>query len=91
MTINVQEKLNLVKFRVDKQTHVNIDKEKCSQCKRRPCLHFCPAGLFTLSENELTHSYEGCLECGTCYVACERKAITWNYPGGGLGVCYYQT
>lgn len=89
--VNVQEKLNLVRFRVDKKSHVNIDKEKCVLCQRRPCLFFCPAGLFSFPGNELIHSYEGCLECGACYVACERKAISWNYPGGGLGVSFCRT
>ncbi|MEK6545549.1 MAG: ferredoxin family protein, partial [Nitrospinota bacterium] len=29
---------------------------------------------------------EGCLECGTCRIACE--FIEWRNPKGGYGVCY---
>ncbi|MCL6557233.1 MAG: 4Fe-4S dicluster domain-containing protein [Firmicutes bacterium] len=86
--VNVQEKLNLIRFKYDKETHIIIDKKKCSFCKGLPCLFVCPAGLFVLSNQEIMHTYEGCLECGTCYVACEQKAITWNYPSGGFGVSY---
>jgi ferredoxin like protein len=32
------------------------------------------------------------LECGTCYIVCERKAfIRWRYPRGGFGVSYRMT
>lgn len=84
--INVQEKLDLIRFRLDKETHIIIDREKCAICEDRPCLFACPAGLFTLSGDEILHSYEGCLECGTCYVVCEQDAIDWRYPKGGYGV-----
>ena len=84
--INVQEKLDLIRFRLDKETHIIIDREKCAICEGRPCLFACPAALFTLSGDEILHSYEGCLECGTCYVVCEQDAIDWRYPKGGYGV-----
>jgi len=35
--------------------------------------------------------YETCLECGTCYVVCDKEAVDWNYPRGGYGVCYRLT
>jgi ferredoxin like protein len=31
---------------------------------------------------------EGCLECGTCKVVCDRDAVSWRYPRGGYGVRY---
>ncbi|MBI3752904.1 MAG: hypothetical protein HY266_02515 [Deltaproteobacteria bacterium] len=31
-------------------------------------------------------SFEACLECGTCRIACE--FIDWKNPRGGFGVCY---
>jgi len=87
--INIQEKLNFIRFRLDKEAHIVIDREKCALCKGRPCLFACPAGLFILSEgDEILHSYEGCLECGTCYVVCEQAAINWRYPKGGFGVSF---
>jgi len=86
--IDVQEKINLIRFRLDKKSHISIDHKKCSACLTKPCLFACPAGMFTLSDEEVLYSYEGCLECGTCYVICSSKSIHWNYPKGGCGVSY---
>lgn len=86
--INVHEKINTVRFRLDKKSHITIDQEKCSVCQVKPCLLACPAGMFTLSENEVLYSYEGCLECGTCYVICPSKSVHWQYPKGGYGVSF---
>jgi NAD-dependent dihydropyrimidine dehydrogenase PreA subunit len=36
--------------------------------------------------DEFTVSYEGCLECGTCMIACSEGAIDWRNPRGGFGV-----
>jgi ferredoxin like protein len=33
-------------------------------------------------------SFEGCLECGSCRMICDRGAIDWTLPRGGFGVCY---
>ena len=84
----IQEKLDLVRFNVDRESHIRVNQEACKRCQSRPCLYVCPAGLYTLSDEELLHSYEGCLECGACYVACPEQAIDWNYPKGGYGVCF---
>ncbi|ACV64942.1 4Fe-4S ferredoxin iron-sulfur binding domain protein [Desulfofarcimen acetoxidans DSM 771] len=89
--VNVQEKLNRLRFKIDKNSHISIDKSKCVKCQSRACLFLCPAGLFLLLEAELFHNHEGCLECGTCYISCEQKAINWNYPRGGFGVCFRQS
>jgi len=54
----------------------------------------CPARCYTWSEEEqkMTFVHDGCLECGTCYVVCDRNAFTrWRYPRGGFGVAYRMT
>lgn len=84
----IQEKLDLVRFKVDRDPHIRLSPELCKTCQTKPCLWVCPAGLFTLSGEEVLHSYEGCLECGTCRIACPAGAIEWNYPKGGFGVCF---
>ena len=29
---------------------------------------------------------DGCLECGTCRIACGTEVLEWYYPSGGAGV-----
>src|SRR5579859_3569536 len=79
----IEERLELVRFKVDKTAHIRVNTETCQECDTTPCLFVCPAGLFELLGDEMHFSYEHCFECGTCYVACERKAIEWSYPRGG--------
>ncbi|MBS3751728.1 MAG: 4Fe-4S dicluster domain-containing protein [Anaerolineales bacterium] len=89
--MNIEAKLGLDVFQIDsEQSHILIDQEVCqSRCTIRYCLHVCPADLYDLNENgEMTVDYEGCLECGTCYVACREDALEWHYPRAGYGVQY---
>ena len=65
----VEESLGLDKFEVDEENaHIVIDKKICRECREKPCLVICPAGLYTLRDGELNFDYAGCLECGTCRV-----------------------
>ena len=75
-----------------------------TECQVRYCLHICPANLYTMKkvevkgevevkvevevEGEVQVDYEGCLECGTCLIACSHDALTWRYPGAGYGIQY---
>jgi|WetSurMetagenome_2_1015567.scaffolds.fasta_scaffold819795_2 ferredoxin like protein len=86
--VNVKAKLGLDTIKVDdEQKHIQIDREICKGCILKPCLHVCPAQVYTLDKTgEIVIDLDGCLECGTCKIACNRKAIKWNYPHGGFGV-----
>lgn len=87
--VNVQEKLDLVRFNVDKEPHIKLHNERCETCDTKPCLWVCPAKLFSLSsDGEMLFVYDNCFECGTCYVACPGGAIEWDYPQGGFGVTF---
>ncbi|MEJ2261950.1 MAG: 4Fe-4S dicluster domain-containing protein [Anaerolineales bacterium] len=89
--MNIETKLGLDVFQIDsEQPHILIDQEVCqSRCTIRYCLHVCPANLYELNERgEIMVDYEGCLECGTCYIACRQDALTWHYPRAGYGVQY---
>ena len=89
--MNIEAKLGLDVFQIDsEQSHILIDQEVCqSRCTIRYCLHVCPADLYDLDENgEMTVDYEGCLECGTCFIACLEEALEWHYPRAGYGVQY---
>lgn len=84
------EKLFLLKFRVDGESHLILNKSVCWECDERRCLVICPSEVYKWEEgkSEITVSYEGCLECGTCRVACPLGAIDWRNPRGGFGVSY---
>ena len=59
-------------------------------CDEKPCICVCPGHLYSRSEEtgEMVVEYAGCLECGTCLVACVPGSTLWVYPEGGFGVQY---
>lgn len=89
--MGIEEKLGVNKFLVDDdEAHIIIDKETCTRCSRKPCTFVCPAGLYSVNDDgEMKFDYAGCLECGTCRVACPSPhTMKWNYPRGTFGVEY---
>ncbi len=90
--LTLEQKLFLNGFRPDEQSHVRVkDPAKCRTCKRRQCTTVCPVNAYRWENDQLTIFSEGCLECGTCRVACQDKDcdnLEWNYPRGGFGVNY---
>jgi ferredoxin like protein len=85
--INIKAKLGLDVFKVDKERHITVNRDICKVCKERYCLYVCPANVYSLDEQgEIQLDLDGCLECGTCRIACLRGAVEWNYPEGGFGV-----
>ncbi len=88
--MNLDAKLGLDVFKINQEPHITINHEICrAECRARYCLYICPAGLYTLDpQGDIQVKYEGCLECGTCFVACSPRALTWHYPEAGYGVQY---
>ncbi|HNT43847.1 MAG TPA: 4Fe-4S dicluster domain-containing protein [Syntrophorhabdaceae bacterium] len=89
--MKIDEKLALDAFKTDRESHILIDHDICrSRCTLRHCLNICPGHLYSFNEegNEIVVEYAGCLECGTCMVACTEGAIQWSYPRGDFGVQY---
>jgi ferredoxin like protein len=88
--MKVEEKLALNAIKNDRESHINLNQKVCSACKERYCIYVCPAHLYSISEEtrEIAVEYAGCLECGTCTIACIYGAISWNYPKGEFGVRY---
>ncbi|MBI5561654.1 MAG: 4Fe-4S dicluster domain-containing protein [Deltaproteobacteria bacterium] len=88
--LTLSEKLFLVRFRVDSTSHLAVNQEACKACADRACLTICPTEVYRWdgAASAVTVSYEGCLECGTCRIACAKGALTWRNPSGGFGVCY---
>lgn len=87
--MNIDDKLALNLYHVDQDPHIQIDQEICRQCPHKLCTYVCPVENYTLNDdNDIVFAWEGCLECGTCRIVCDREAITWDYPRGGYGISY---
>jgi len=91
--MNIEDIQQLTQYIIDEQPHIVVDKEICRSCDHRACVQSCPANCFTWNEETslLSVVYETCLECGTCYVVCDKSALDWTYPRGGYGVNYRLT
>lgn len=89
MTNTVEDKLFTLKFKPDEHSHLEIkDQEACKNCARKACTTFCPAQVYKYEDDKLMVSYENCLECGCCRIACSQQNINWRYPRGGFGVTF---
>ncbi|MBA4390054.1 MAG: hypothetical protein C0399_03865 [Syntrophus sp. (in: bacteria)] len=89
--MKIEEKLAIDAFKTDKESHIRINHDICrTKCTLKYCLSVCPGHLYEYNEEmkEITVEYAGCLECGTCRIACQKGAIEWVYPRGEYGVQY---
>ena len=86
--MKIEDKLAVNKYDIDRDSHVRLNEEVCRTCTARPCLYSCPAGCFTMVNDNLMFSFEGCLECGSCRLVCEKDAVDWTLPRAGFGICY---
>jgi ferredoxin like protein len=87
--MKITEKLALNAIKNDKETHITLDQKICQSCKERFCIYACPANLYSRAEKgEMVVEYAGCLECGTCMIACVYGSVKWKYPQCGFGVQY---
>lgn len=85
--MGLKAKLGLDVFKESKEFHIKIKpgKEKDPQLKKG--ILVCPAGLYgENAQGEVELSVDGCLECGTCLIACGEEILAWHYPDGGAGV-----
>jgi ferredoxin like protein len=88
--MKIEDKLFLNRFKVDEESHLKIkDPKKCvEECKDQSCLYLCPANVYRLEKDYISVNYEGCLECGSCRIACPLLNIEWRFPRGGYGVSH---
>ncbi|MBI2305366.1 MAG: 4Fe-4S dicluster domain-containing protein [Chloroflexi bacterium] len=86
--MEIADKLALNKFSVDTIPHLKIDQEKCHPCPHKNCTLVCPVSNYTQEGDRVVLSWEGCLECGTCRIACDQGSLQWQYPRGGFGIAY---
>ena len=85
--MTLKTKLGLNVFKEDKEFHIKIREGLGKDRRLKKAITLCPAGLYSENENgEVVVSVDGCLECGTCLIACGSDVLDWHYPTGGSGV-----
>ncbi len=92
--INIENLSQITRFDSDDKPHIIYKKKRfAGPVTATICVQACPAKCYTYTEEtgRLDVVYENCLECGTCLVICEKKAVEWKYPRGGYGVHYRMT
>jgi ferredoxin like protein len=89
--VYVDDLLVTLKYFIDEEaTHLWIkDADVCTRCEYKPCLYFCPVGVYSLGSNgQIQIAYQSCVECGSCRVGCPYRNIGWALPRGGFGVAF---
>ena len=72
ITVNVDEFLAIDKYEVDEESaHIElVDDPDIEEFLK--LVRVCPAALYKIdAEGKKSFDYAGCLECGTCRIACE--------------------
>lgn len=85
----LKAKLGLNVFKHGAHPHIKIKEGMERDQRLKRAILVCPAGLYSLNEaGEVEFTIDGCLECGTCRLACGTEVLEWSYPAGGSGVQY---
>ena len=84
----LETRLSTLVFAPDSEPTITVAVEHCPTCEGRPCILVCPVELFHWEDDRLTHTWEKCLECGACPLACPPGAIRLRFPREGKGVRY---
>ena len=88
--MDLDKNLSTLKYSPDEKSHLTPCDGDCRNCKHKPCINTCPAGVYEWLEEEqkLLVKHENCLECGACRIVCEKKSLKWEYPKGTKGVTF---
>ncbi len=84
------------KHREDQPPHLRILDQnfcinKCDPLFDRPCITFCPAGVYEQVGNDTVPANpSNCIHCKTCQRKCPFDNIRWTVPEGGGGPRYKQ-
>lgn len=90
ITVNVDQYLSLNKYEVDEgNAHIELV-DNPSDAEFDKLVRVCPAALYKRDgSGNKTFDYAGCLECGTCRIACGDTIIAkWENPHPTMGVQY---
>lgn len=89
--MTIAERLGLVNYlnqaKTEAKPHILVDTDICNEtCDHKATTFVCPAQCYRLDEVGKVHfQFEDCIECGTCMYACDKGAVTWNYPDPEIG------
>lgn len=83
----LKAKLGVNVFKPDNVPHIRIIEGMNKDPRVRRAILLCPAGLYRENDQgEVEFTIDGCLECGTCRIACGSEVLEWDFPAGGSGV-----
>lgn len=88
--VNVDEYLSLNKYEVDEENaHIELVDDP-DDAEFDKLIRVCPAALYKRDEDGVkSFDYAGCLECGTCRIACGGTIVKkWANPQPTMGVEY---
>ena len=88
--VTVDEYLSLNKYEVDEENaHIELVDDP-DDAEFDKLIRVCPAALYKRDEDGVkSFDYAGCLECGTCRIACGGTIIKkWANPQPTMGVEY---
>jgi len=87
-TMSITDKLYRNRYKVDEDSHLWIkDLKMCVKCPFEfACIRVCPTDVYKWEENKITITYDACVECGACRIAC--YDVGWKNPKGGFGISY---
>jgi ferredoxin like protein len=89
--VRVEDKLYYNRYLVDVgRPHIKVKAHKAPSANLKSMLTACPARCYALNdEGQVEVTVDGCIECGTCRILCEKSGdIEWSYPRGGYGVLF---
>jgi ferredoxin like protein len=86
---SMKAKLGLNVFKPGRERHIVIKPGKEKDPRLKAAVAICPAGLYSLNpQGQVELDIDGCLECGTCRIACGTEVLDWHYPDGETGIQY---
>ncbi len=94
ITVNVDELIGVNKYNVDEDNaHIELvgdSIDAVDDAEFAKLVRVCPAALYKVdADGHKTFDYAGCLECGTCRIACGGTIIAkWEQPGPTMGIQY---
>ncbi len=87
--VNMDAYLGLNRFEVDEGNPHIVLVDDIDPAEFNKLVRVCPAALYRVENGTPSFDYAGCLECGTCRIACGDTLIKqWQNPQPTMGIQY---